>query len=57
MKKIKKYNKLIDHKISEFNINFIKRSAGKAGTIDKQTFWKLKKISSTKERRNTLFHS
>ena len=44
MKKIKKYDKLIDHKISEFNINFIKRSIGKAGTIDKQSFWKLKKI-------------
>ena len=26
MKKIKKYDKLIDHKISEFNINFIKGS-------------------------------
>ena len=24
MKKIKKYDELIDHKISEFNINFIK---------------------------------
>ena len=44
MKKIKKYDKLIDHKISEFNTNFIKRSAGKTGTIDKQSFWKLKKI-------------
>ena len=44
LKKIKKYDKLIDHKISEFNINFIKRSIGKAGTIDKQSFWKLKKI-------------
>ena len=44
VKKIKKYDKLIDHKISEFNINFIKRSIGKAGTIDKQSFWKLKKI-------------
>ena len=44
MKKIKKYDKLIDHKISEFNINFIKRSIGKTGTIDKQSFQKLKKI-------------
>ena len=44
VKKIKKYDKLIDHKISEFNINIIKRSIGKAGTIDKQSFWKLKKI-------------
>ena len=44
MKKIKKYDKLIDHKISEFNINFMKRSIGKAGTIDKQSFWKLTKI-------------
>ena len=44
MKKIKKYDKLIDHKISEFNINFIKRSIGKTGTIDKRSFWKLKKI-------------
>ena len=44
MKKIKKYDKLIDHKISEFNINFIKRSIGKTGTIDKQSLWKLKKI-------------
>ena len=44
MRKIKKYDKLIDHKISEFNINIIKRSIGKAGTIDKQSFWKLKKI-------------
>ena len=38
MKKIKKYDKLIDHKISEFNINFIKRSIGKTGTIDKLSF-------------------
>ena len=38
MKKIKKYDKLFDHKISEFNINFIKRSIGKTGTIDKQSF-------------------
>ena len=44
MKKIKKYDKLIDHKISEFNINFIKRSIEKTGTIEKQSFWKLKKI-------------
>ena len=44
MKKIKKYNKLTDHKISEFNINFIIRSIGKTGTTDKQSFWKLKKI-------------
>ena len=29
VKKIKRYDKLIDHKISEFNINFIKRSIGK----------------------------
>ena len=38
MKQIKKYDKLIDHKISEFNINFIKRSVEKTGTIDKQSF-------------------
>ena len=38
MKKIKKYDKLIDHKISDFNINYIKRSIGKTGTIDKQSF-------------------
>ena len=38
MKKIKKNDKLIDHKISEFNINFMKRSIGKTGTIDKQSF-------------------
>ena len=44
MKKIKSYDKLIDHKISEFNINFIKSGIGKTGTIDKQSFWKLKKI-------------
>ena len=29
MKKIKKYDKLINHKISEFDINFIKRSIGR----------------------------
>ena len=44
MKKIKKYDKLIDYKISEFFINFIKRSIGKRGIIDEQSFWKLKKI-------------
>ena len=38
MEMITKYDKLIDHKISEFNINFIKRSIGKTGTIDKQSF-------------------
>ena len=50
MKKIKKYDKLIDHKISEFNINFIKRSMGKTGTIDKQSFWKLKTILAPRNR-------
>ena len=30
--------------MSEFNIKFMKRSIGKTGTIDKQSFWKLKKI-------------
>ena len=44
MKKIKKYDKLIDDRISEFSINFIKRSIWKTGTIDEQSFWKLKKI-------------
>ena len=44
MKKIKKYDQLIDHKIPEFNLNFIKRSIRKRGTTDKQSFWKLKKI-------------
>ena len=53
MKKTKKYDKLhvIDHKISEFDINFIKRlSIGKTGTIDKQSFWKLKKILAPKNK-------
>ena len=50
VKKIKKYDKLINHKNSEFNINFIKRSIGKAGTIDKQSFWKLKKILAPRNR-------
>ena len=44
MKKIKNYYELIDHKISKLNINFIQRSIWKTGTIDKQSFWKLKKI-------------
>ena len=51
MKKIKKYHKLLDHKISEFNINFIKRSVGKTGTIDKQSFWKLKKILAPRNKK------
>ena len=51
MKKIKKYDKLIDHKISEFNINFIKRSIRKTGTIDKQSFWKLKKILAPRNKK------
>ena len=33
VKKIKKYDKLIDHKISEFNINFIKRSNNKGRQV------------------------
>ena len=57
MKKIKKNDKLIDHKISEFNINFMKRSIGKTGTIDNQVFLEAKENSSTKEHRNTSFHS
>ena len=48
MKKITKYHNLIDHKISERNINFIERSIGKTGTIDKQSFWKLKIILAKK---------
>ena len=39
-----------DHKISEFNIRFIKRSIGKTGTIDKQSFSKLKKILATRNK-------
>ena len=50
MTKIKKYDKLIDHKISEFNINFIKRSTGKTGNTDKQSFWKLKKILAARNK-------
>ena len=50
MKKTKRYDKLIDHKISQFNINFIKRSIRKAGTIDKQSFWKLKKILAPRKK-------
>ena len=56
IKKIMKYDELIDHKISEFNINFIKRSIGKTGTTDKQ--WKLKKILAprNKEIPHSILH-
>ena len=53
IKKIKKYGKLIDHKISEFNINFIERSTGKI-TINKQSFWKLKKIIASRNKEHPI---
>ena len=57
VKKIKKYDKLIDKRIPEFNINFIKISMGKAGTIDEQSILEAKENFGTKEQRDTSFHS
>ena len=43
-KQISQLDKLIDSQISEFNLNIIKSSIGKGGVIDRQSFWKMKKL-------------
>ena len=43
-KQISQLDKQIDCQISEFNINIIKSSIGMVGVIDKQSFWKMKKL-------------
>ena len=43
-KQISQLDKQIDCQISEFNINIIKSSIGMGGVIDKQSFWKMKKL-------------
>ena len=41
---IRKLDTLIDQKISDFNITIMEKSIGKTGEIDKQSFWKMKKL-------------
>ena len=43
-KQISQLDKQIDSQISEFNLNIIKSSIGMGGVIDKQSFWKMKKL-------------
>ena len=43
-----KLDTVIDQKISDFNIAIIKKGIGKTGEIDKQSFWKMKKLLSPK---------
>ena len=43
-KQIPQLDKLLDSQISEFNINIIKSSIGKGGVVDRQSFWKMKKL-------------
>ena len=43
-KQISQLDKQIDCQISEFNINIVKSSIGMGGVIDKQSFWKMKKL-------------
>ena len=39
---IRKLDTVTDQKISDFNIAIIRKSIGKTGEIDKQSFWKMK---------------
>ena len=43
-KQISQLNKPIDSQISEFDINIIKSSIGNSCVIDRQSFWKMKKL-------------
>ena len=45
---IRKLDTVSDQKISDFNIAIIKKSIGKTGEIDKQSFWKIKKLLAPK---------
>ena len=47
---IRKLDTVIDQKISDFNIAIIKKSIGKTGEIDKQSFWKMKKLLAPKSK-------
>ena len=49
-KQISRLDKQIDSQISEFNINIIKSSIGIGCVIDKQSFWKLKKLIAPKSK-------
>ena len=50
LKNIRKLDTVIDQKISDFNIAIIKKSIGKTGEIDKQSFWKMKKLLPPKSK-------
>ena len=43
-KQISQLDKQIDSQISDFNLNIIKSSIGNGGVIDRQSFWKMKKL-------------
>ena len=43
-KQISQLDKQTDSQVSEFNLNIIKSSIGKGGVIDRQSFWKMKKL-------------
>ena len=43
-KQISQLDKLVDSRISGFNLNIIKSSVGKGGVIDRQSIWKMKKL-------------
>ena len=43
-KKIEKLDKVINEKVADFNYRFIKSNSDKSGTIDKQSFWKVKRV-------------
>ena len=47
---IRKLDTVIDQKISDFNIAIIRKSIGKTGDIDKQSFWKMKKLLAPKSK-------
>ena len=49
-KNIRKLDTVIDQKISDFNIAIIKKSIGKTDEIDKQSFWKMKKLLAPKSK-------
>ena len=36
--------------MSDFNINIIKSNIGKGGVIDKQSFWKMKKLIASRSK-------
>ena len=55
-RKIGKLDKKINANLAKFHINMVKQKVGKNGVMDRQNFWKLKRVLAPKMFRNTACH-